>query len=186
MNRYSKQAIAGYTLLELLVIVVIIGILSAMAAPSWLGWLTRQRVNAAQAEAITALRQAQNNAKREKRVWQACFQDDGNLVRWAVRPEPATGDTGCDTISTGLWQNILGSDANKIAIDRNRSTSQLQAPNNYYRIEFQYKGLLNDANQTGTITFMPRNQPNGSKRCVTIETLLGAIRTGSGDQECTQ
>lgn len=184
MNPRSKQA-AGFTIIEMIVIVVIIGVLSAIAAPSWLAFLTRQRLNAAQAEAIGALREAQANAKREKRTWQACFQDNGTKVRWAVRARPITGgQDSCNTVPDGLWQNLTTSDADVIAIDNTRSTAALQRPSGYYRIEFQDRGLLNKDQPLGTITFIPRGQSNSQGRCVAIDTILGAMRAGAGN-ECT-
>jgi len=190
MNPRYKQA-AGFTMIELLVVIVVVAILSAIAAPSWLGFLTRQRLNAAQAEAIGALREAQTNAKREKRVWQACFRDfpgdPGNNINpkviWAVRPRPTTGGTGCDAISPGLWQSITQSDADTLAIEDSLSNSNMQQPSGYYRVEFQDKGLLNKNQPTGTITFRSRREQNGSKRCVVVETILGAVRAGN-DSEC--
>ncbi len=184
LHKRSNQT-AGYTTIELLVIVVIVAILAAMAAPGWLGFLTRQRLNAAQAEATVALREVQANAKREKRVWQACFRDDGTRVMWAVRPRPlANGQAGCNTATN--WQNITQSDADKIAIDNSRSTSEL-LQNGSYRIEFEHKGLLSRDPVTGrfplgTITFIARGQPNSTGRCVAIETILGTTRVGTGDE----
>jgi prepilin-type N-terminal cleavage/methylation domain-containing protein len=183
MNPRYKQA-AGFTMIELLVVIVVVAILSAIAAPSWLGFLTRQRLNAAQAEAIGALREAQTNAKREKRVWQACFRDDGTKVTWAVRPRPIiAGQDGCNNISPGLWQSITQSDADTLAIEGSLSNSNMQQPSGYYRVEFQDKGLLNKNQPTGTITFRSRREQNGSKRCVVVETILGAVRAGN-DSEC--
>lgn len=187
MKRRLNKAIAGFTLVEMLVVIAIMGILAAISAPSWLSFLTRQRVNAAQAEALSAMRQAQANAKREKREWQACFWDDGTNVKWAVTPTT----TACSDVAVGSWNNLIGEDSEKIAIDTATASSDLPpASNGFYRVAFQYKGLVADGG-TGKITFGVRRTlgspgvADGTKRCVRVETLLGAMSTAQNN-ECTQ
>jgi prepilin-type N-terminal cleavage/methylation domain-containing protein len=188
MKSSSRHEASGYTLIELIVIMVIVGILAAIAGPSWLGFLNRQRLSVAQSTAVTAIREAQANATRQKRRWAACFQDTGTSVRWAVNPLPANNLTwNCSNATT--WQNLGGSDADKIAIDPARSRSIiLGEPGNYYRVQFEENGWAGrtqaDSSQDlGKITFVTRNQTNGSKRCVFVATLLGAVRTAN-DTEC--
>jgi type II secretory pathway pseudopilin PulG len=175
----SKKSERGYTLLEILIIAAIIGILCAIAAPSWLGFLARLSLNAAQAEALTIIRDAQAKAKLQKRVWEACFwqNDSERKVQWSVHPTPQSEGNIC---TNAKWQNLLRADADKIAIDSNRST--LQNNNNIYRVRFNHKGWVHG--QLGRMTFMARNQ-NGSRsrRCVFVSTLLGATRT-TQDRGC--
>lgn len=183
MKPYSRQSIAGFTMVEMIVVVVIVGILAAIAAPTWQGWLTRQRVNSAQAEALNTLREAQANAKREKRMWQACFRDDGTRVAYIV-----TAADNCNAVPISAWNSLLAEDSNIVAIDTANTRG-----GSTYNVQFQYKGLLveSDPPQTGKITFGVRDRQGaigvrtGSKRCITVQTLLGAMSLGS-DQECTQ
>jgi Tfp pilus assembly protein FimT len=51
----------------LIVIVLILGILSAIAAPSWLAFINRQRVRTVNDRVFQSLRLAQSEAKRSKR-----------------------------------------------------------------------------------------------------------------------
>jgi len=190
MKPHSKQLIAGFTMVEMLVVIAIVGILAAISAPNWQAWLTRQRINSAQSEALTVLRQAQANAKREKRIWQVCFRDDGNKVRWNV--SPVSFDVpDCSIVSAGGWENLIGEDANIIGIDTSKTTLRLGGISNSYAVLFQYKGLLKETTPplTGTITFGSRQTPgsvgvrDGTKRCVRVETLLGAMSLGN-DNDC--
>jgi prepilin-type N-terminal cleavage/methylation domain-containing protein len=182
MKRSLKQSVAGFTLIEMIVVVAFIGILMAIAAPSWLGFLNRQRLNTAQSEIVTAMREAQANAKRQKRNWEVCFQDKDGKVRWAVRPSPNIA-LNCDT-DAGAWNNLSGSDANKI---------EMTPPT--VGMRFQKDGWLDLQTHTQTggdnsknvansnITLMVRNQKQGSKRCVYVATLLGAMGTAA-DNDC--
>ena len=187
MKPRLKEAIAGWTLVEMLVVIAIIGILSAIVAPSWIALLTRQRLNSAQAEALTVLRETQANAKREKRIWQACFRDDGTNVLWSIQAVPVSGPDDCTNVPIGSWNRMLEENSNSIAIDTtNNATTLLEDPAGYYKMQFQYKGLVNG--QLGKITFGSRSvqgQPgvaDGSKRCVFVSTLLGVMRAGSNDE----
>ncbi|HAX77161.1 MAG TPA: prepilin-type cleavage/methylation domain-containing protein [Cyanobacteria bacterium UBA11372] len=182
-----KQSTAGYTLIELIVIMVIVAVLASIAAPGWLGFLNRQRLNVAQSEAVSALREAQANAKRQRRTWVACFQDNGTVVRWAVSPR--VNDTWNCSLA-GNWQNLTGSDANKIAIDTAKSFSAPtfsaagSASAGYYSVEFNDKGWAarswsDNSKDLGKITFSIRNEGGTSRRCVFVATLLGSVRTDS-------
>ncbi len=57
----------GFTLIETLIIVIIIGILSAIVAPSFLGMLNRNKVNAALVQVQGALKEAQREAIRKNK-----------------------------------------------------------------------------------------------------------------------
>ena len=91
----------GFTLVEMLVIIILIGILSAITAPSWLSLLKRQRLNTAQAETLSIMREAQARAKREKRVWQASFRKTNDLVQWSIH-------TDNESENNWIWNNLIG------------------------------------------------------------------------------
>lgn len=169
MRLSSEKSTRGYTLLEIVIIVLIVGILSAIAAPSWLGFLARLRLNAARSQALSIMRDAQASAKREKRVWQASFRNTNSGVQWSVHPENAPEPNR-------IWNNLIGENADKIEIDQSYST--LRRSNQIYYVQFQHKGWL-DGVLTGRITFVARGVggENATRRCVFVSTILGALRT---------
>lgn len=67
----------GFTLLELLVVIIIIGVLAAIAAPSWLAFLNRQRVGAVRSDLVSTLGTIQEDA-RQKNNYQTVWLDLAN------------------------------------------------------------------------------------------------------------
>ncbi len=57
----------GFTLTEVLIIVVVVGILAAIAAPSFLGWYNRQKVNQALTKVQGALKESQREAIKKSK-----------------------------------------------------------------------------------------------------------------------
>lgn len=185
MKRINKQQEAGFTLMEMVVVVVIVSILATIAAPNFLAMLNRQRLSDAQAEAMSVVREAQSKARQQKRPWQACFRDNGTEVRWFVSPVSSVNSLADVCNTPGVWNNLIGADSKIIQIDPASSLD-----NGFYRVRFESNGWVNrdmapaDPSQdVRKVIFKIRNQNSGSKRCVYIATLLGAVRTAS-DNDC--
>ncbi|MBC6430471.1 prepilin-type N-terminal cleavage/methylation domain-containing protein [Nostoc sp. HG1] len=160
----SRQSDAGFTLIELLVVIIMVGILSAIAVPGWLGFVNRQRINTSQNTALTLLRDAQAKAKQQRVSWQACFWDGATQLLGSVQRVGSSGE--CQTTNSIALSEAT---SNAVAFTSNFA----QSPSNYYRVQFKYDGSVNG--QLGKITFNPKN--SGSKSCVIVSTLLGAMRT---------
>ena len=77
---------SGFTLIEVLVAIVIVSILSAIAAPSWLGFVARQRLNKANDSVFAALQQAQREAKKNKRSYSVSIQLNNSIPQVSVHP----------------------------------------------------------------------------------------------------
>ncbi len=189
MNKYcfSKQPVAGFTLLELATTVFLVGIVSAIAVPSFTGLLNRQRLNNAQEQVFIVMRNAQSSAKRERRTWAACFRDDGSKILSSVNRLPESNAAWTCSSATN-WQPVLGADSKHIAINSTYTTLK-QNPATYYRARFKFDGTLETTDggaavQRGKVTLNIRNETNSIKRCVFVSTLLGALRTDE-DSKCT-
>ena len=78
-NKFRKKTAfssnSGFTLLELIILIIIIGIIFAIAFPSWLNFIERQRLNKAQNQLYLALQSAKSNSTKEKLIWQVSFRE---------------------------------------------------------------------------------------------------------------
>ena len=182
----------GFTVAELIVIVAILGILAAIAAPSWLNLLTRQRLYDARANALDKIREAQNQAIRTARPWEACFRDRDGMV-W-VSVQPAGNDRSRNNCRNHTnWQPLLEAGANTIAIKTRNSpptgigtSNELGNPTDGYSFRF---GPFGDRFGMGAtaqqLVFVPRGQNNGPFYCVVSETIIGSVREGTIGRHAT-
>ena len=178
----SKRSIAGFTLIEALVVIIMAGILFAIAAPSWIGFLNRQRLSTARGQVFEISRSAQAEAKRTK-VNRAVFFDNKDGKPRAI-VVPYKDDASTPTDDNGGWQVLGNGDINagviKIAGKLGTATETASG-----KIGFDTYGNLDQKIVTApyTITIQTANAP--SRRCVKITTLLGAM-TSAEDGDCPQ
>jgi prepilin-type N-terminal cleavage/methylation domain-containing protein len=161
----KPSAIAGFSLLEVLVVVVIIAGLAAIAAPGWGAFLMNQRLNMAQDQVYQAMLKTKDNARRGRVTWQASFRDQNNTTQWVIHP-------ASDSPSSTSW-NTLDS---ALKID---SETTLLLSSGVYRVQFDQEG--NVAGSLGGITLSSR-QGGTAKRCVIVSTLIGSLRKGTDHQ----
>jgi type II secretory pathway pseudopilin PulG len=180
---------------------VMIGILSAIAAPGWLAFVNRQRVNKANDAVLAALQEAQREAKKTKLSYSVSFQKNSTTQNVEVAIyrtdigistwKPLGADVGADSDKFLLGANLTSQNTAGSSVSYTLSTST--------KITFDYMGILPNAN-FGTAT-APSTEPPGLKivvavpsstnstlassvkRCVIVKTLLGSMLTAK-DAEC--
>ena len=196
----SKRSIAGFTLIEALVVIIMAGILFAIAAPSWIGFLNRQRLSTARGQVFEILRSAQADAKRTK-VSRAVFfanttktnvNQKPRVVVVPYKKEVLKADGTVETASTsapddedGRWQVLGNGDIKEGTIKIDGKPNTLDSTKG--RIIFDTYGNI-DPNIVASGATLPYTMTIQAakgvspKRCVKITTLLGAMASAEDDQ----
>jgi prepilin-type N-terminal cleavage/methylation domain-containing protein len=161
-----RHSTSGYTVIEMITVMVIIGVLAAIAAPGWLAFMNSRRANAARDQILQSLRQAQAEAIRKKEVQAVNFNT-------GVNPPTIT--------ALGVTQQIGDGQltANQVTLQAKNGAT------NVNRVEFSSSGNVRtpDLDPQGLKITVIVPPTGGAKRCVIVQTLLGAMRAGS-DAEC--
>jgi len=183
----SRKSDGGFTIIELIVIVLVLGILSAIAAPSWLAFINRQRVRTVNDRVLQTLRSAQSEAKRSKREIVITFSAP------PVDPPTATINTvPPDPIPLQTVTFDAGGEIKPGTIVLSTNAIVPVAPGvPLHSLVFDYQGNVENLppsppspNGRFVVTVAPANStPNSSARqCAIIETIIGGMRTAEGTE----
>jgi prepilin-type N-terminal cleavage/methylation domain-containing protein len=162
MLRCTAHNHQGYTLAEILVAFAMFGILSALALPSLVGLLNRQKVNSAFNDLRAALFEAQAAAAKTS---SQCI---------------VTVSTGSDPVT------VKAVDPQNKPCIVNRTLQQgVKVSENYPssgQIVFSLKGNTTDE---GTLVLYWASQPSLQKKCIVTSLGIGIIRSGdyTGDPQ---
>jgi prepilin-type N-terminal cleavage/methylation domain-containing protein len=206
-NRH-RNAEAGFNLVEVATVVIIAGILAAIIAPSWVAFTNRQRLQAAQSNVFRAMQSAQTRARGNRETWQFSFDSNTNPSRWAIHTADVSDLTQFPdgTASGGIAENTWYPLEEKIKINKidednlreidpiNNPEDDTQSNNEVYRILFNERGcpvteIAQECTQSSLINnqdymamlILSHEQLGEMRRCVRVDTLLGAMRMADGD-----
>ena len=182
-----KASIAGFTLLEILVVLIIIGVLFAIAAPSWNALMNRQRINTIREQAVQVIREAQNQARTTRIGRFVIFDGDGTTTAARAAIVPQTGPTAltaADITAIKNWRT-LGDGEVKIGT----MEFSVDSVTKNKQILFDNKGAVDRdwlggaAPPLAVVRVKPKGAAVSTQRCVIVETLLGAVRLADGTQD---
>jgi len=177
LRRSPSQREAGFTIMELLIIIIIVGVLAAIAAPSWLTFINRQRVNAVRGEVYQTLQTAQSEAKKNKLSRTVEFSKSANgLPQVKINGGPPQL-LGNGEIKKGQITEF------KTYTSKTSGTRTTTTPTNL-PITFDYQGNIDDQNgKSAEPPYVVTVSGAGGKRCVIVQTLLGGMRTAN-EKDC--
>jgi prepilin-type N-terminal cleavage/methylation domain-containing protein len=184
-----KRSVAGFTLLEVLVVVIIIAILFAIAAPSWDIVMNRQRVNVVRDQATQLIRQAQADARRTHTARIVVFDNSTGVPRAAVVPQTLDTTTGQTsgfianpTTTINNWQTLGNGDIKSGVL----SFVTVPADANG-QLVFDSNGTIDPLSSAGAtvdrvfaVKVKKAGTNDSTQRCVVVTTLLGAVRQAEG------
>ena len=166
----SRKDDGGFTLLEVLVIALLIGIFSSIAAPSWQGFINRQRVRTVNDRVLQTLRTAQSEAKRTKSSVTVRFNYDPNASP-PIDPPTVTINNITQQLNA---EGEIKPGTLALTVDKPPAST---TPAN--SIVFDYQGNLTPDTTPFFVTVA--SSGGGTKQCVIVETIIGGMRTDEGE-----
>jgi prepilin-type N-terminal cleavage/methylation domain-containing protein len=155
---------AGFTLIEVLVVVIIAAVLAGIAAPSWLGFLNRQRVSSVRSELTQTLRGAQQQAIQRRQPVNIRIGDVNGAPAIFVNDVP---------------QVLGGESGNPGNVKLSAYSVTGGTPTNKTGISFDYQGLPR-GHVVPWVVSINANE-SAARQCVIVANLLGTLKTADND-----
>ena len=147
----------GFTLTEMLATAIIGSILMAVATPSFLSLFNNSQVKSALEQVQGALTEAQRQAMRRGKSCTITLNTTDNKIT------PSSGSEGCLLSDRTLPKGVV-------------MTTDMSGGN----ITFSHKGNTTANNKVVVLSIA---NGSGEKRCLTVSSTLGAMRTGTYDDD---
>jgi type II secretory pathway pseudopilin PulG len=163
ISRGYADRVAGFTLLEILVILVIVGMIAAIAAPSWLQFWANRQVTVARDDLRQGIQQAQAYAINQRQSWRFSLRETPTHLEWAIHPNHIS------------WQAVPAWHPLPPNIVLAPADTTLAQKDDIYYVRFGFQGEVQY--RLSTLTLDTRNG-QARNQCVIISTLLGATRKG--------
>ena len=155
-NAHRKER--GFTLTEMLVTAIIGSILMAVATPNFLSLFNNSKVKSALEQVQGALTEAQRQAMRRGKSCTITLDTTNKKIKIT----PSSDSEGCLLSDRTLPDGVV-------------MTTNISSSN----IKFSHKGNTTLSDK-GVVVLSIANG-SGEKRCLTVSTTLGAMRTGTYD-----
>lgn len=185
----TPHPIAGFTLIEVLVVIIIAAVLAGIAAPGWLAFVNRQRITSVQSDLVANLNKLQSDAQQRRtpvQVWVEVGDTDRAQIRYGAAGAPfdqlrlqPLGDEGIPQGTIRL-RAFRGLDATWQPLTTTSGTCDQDISKPCFNLDFL--GNPDRSRVPFKIEVYETNSPNGSgRKCVIMPTLLGQIKTEQGD-----
>jgi len=189
---------SGFSLIELTVITVIIGVLSAIAAAGWEGFTSRQQIRTVNDQVFQVLRSAQSDAKLKKKNINLTFRTQVDSSTGKNYFQYSLYDDGTDD-NKKIWKTLDGGGSGSsikpgqiqisayIIPDTGTASPIAKTSSSDSPLIFNYLGSSNTDKAVITVTTPYDTNANtnpNARRCIKVETLLGAMRSDRGSN-CT-
>jgi prepilin-type N-terminal cleavage/methylation domain-containing protein len=168
---YWQSRDRGFTLIEILIVIMMVGILTAIAAPSWLSFVTNNRLSASQSRVFSTLKDAQSTAKR-----------GSTTATFVIGNDPTNGAY----IRSGTSQyQYLEQGVRVLSVTKTGTSCNLSSTIPL-TITFNSQGIPITVNNCSSFADYPLkitigvNNSAGLNRCTSITTILGSVKSGSG------